>query len=283
MKKKLKRMIEKLELETRFYYLIFYISLKLRLYTTRSTPLKILGEFIHELQPIKTNYQLIRLGPNGDGGYVVPDDIDNISACFSPGVGPSSIFEEECLKHNMKIFMADASVDGPAHSNKKFNFLKKFITAINDENSTTLEKWIEDSGHKDDPNLLLQMDIEGSEYEVLYSTPTATLKNFRIMIIEFHEMDSFFSLPFYLKFRNLFLKLLESHYCVHIHPNNWSSPVKRGSVAIPPLLEFTFIRKDRVQKMGKVDSLPLSIDYDCVANKSSVILPKCWYKGDSYE
>lgn len=40
---------------------------------------------------------LIRLGPNGDGGYLVPDDLTGIEACFSPGVCATSEFENTVL------------------------------------------------------------------------------------------------------------------------------------------------------------------------------------------
>ena len=58
---------------------------------------------------------------------------------------------------------------------------------IDTDKGTTLEGWID----RNTPNsrqmtLLLQMDIEGAEFCVLLSTPTETLKRFRIMIIEFH-------------------------------------------------------------------------------------------------
>ena len=38
---------------------------------------------------------LIRVGGNGDGGYLVPDILDNIDYCFSAGVGEISTFEKE--------------------------------------------------------------------------------------------------------------------------------------------------------------------------------------------
>ena len=41
------------------------------------------------------------------------------------------------------------------------------------------------------------MDIEGSEYPVILDTPSDTLNKFRIMIIEFHDLDLIFNSQFF--------------------------------------------------------------------------------------
>lgn len=40
--------------------------------------------------PNEIDVPLIRLGGNSGGGYIIPDDLENISACFSPGVSDIS-------------------------------------------------------------------------------------------------------------------------------------------------------------------------------------------------
>ena len=70
-------------------------------------------ELIKKLQPYNVGKDLIRLGAKRDGGYLVPDDLVEIEACFSPGVSTVSEFEKDCFKRGMKIFLADKSVDKP--------------------------------------------------------------------------------------------------------------------------------------------------------------------------
>jgi hypothetical protein len=36
---------------------------------------KKLLEFLYRFRPYETNYQLVRLGEVGDGGYLIPDDL----------------------------------------------------------------------------------------------------------------------------------------------------------------------------------------------------------------
>jgi hypothetical protein len=39
-------------------------------------------ELVARLHPLVTDHPLIRLGCSGDGGYLVPDDLEGIAACF---------------------------------------------------------------------------------------------------------------------------------------------------------------------------------------------------------
>lgn len=85
-------------------------------------------DFIEQLKPLTCpDYNLIRLGPNSDGCYLVPDDLDGISACFSPGVNTVADFELDCAKKGMDVFLADLSVDSPPVNHERFHFTKKFI------------------------------------------------------------------------------------------------------------------------------------------------------------
>jgi len=244
----------------------------------RLTSNKDLIEFINQLKPVKIDKNLIRLGSQKDGGYLVPDDLAGIEALFSPGVGMSSSLELDCAANRgIKAFMADASVEGPVEKHELFHFEKKFIGAIdNDEEFMTIEKWIDNADISSDSDLILQMDIEGYEYETIYSMSLEKLKRFRIILVEFHQMDMLWNSFYFEKFKNVFLKLTQTHYVVHIHPNNCCEPINKDGISIPPVMEFTFIRKDRVKVDGYVEVFPHPLDVDCAAKKP-FSLPKCWY------
>lgn len=232
---------------------------------------------IKRLQPKITEKRLIRIGGEKDGGYLVPDDLEGIEACFSPGVGGKSRFELECARLGMEIFMADASVDKPGVSHPKFNFQKKFLGKRQKKNFTTLQKWLNSSDVKADSDLLLQMDIEGYEYEVLNSTSIDNLKRFRIIIIEFHGL-SLLGLPyFFQRSKKALEKLLVNHTCVHIHPNNCCGIKEVKGIKVPEVAEFTFLRNDRIQKTRKANAFPHFLDRDSTDHES-ISLPEVWYK-----
>ena len=231
---------------------------------------------ISQLQPVETDKELIRVGGESDGGYLVPNDLKGIEACFSPGVGGKSRFELECADLGMKIFMADASVDGPAYEDKRFNFQKKYIGGRKRKNFISLTDWINSTEAGDKAELLLQMDIEGFEYEVLNATFVQILERFRIIIIEFHLLDNLGMPWYYHRSKKAFEKLLVNHTCVHIHPNNSCGISQIHGVEVPGIAEFTFLRNDRIMEKRKVKSFPHPLDNDSV-NAESVNLPEIWY------
>ncbi len=258
------------------YEFIKNLAFQSGLNISRTTPSQEVVELVHKLAPVKTEVPLVRMGSEGDGGYLIPDDLDGITACFSPGVYEVATFEEQLIELGIDCHLADFSVDSPPNNLKFTSFEKKYIGVTNDSTFITMEAWVK--RHAPDPasDLILQMDIERSEYSVILDTPAEILKRFRIIVVEFHDIDKLFDRHTIRLYRAVFEKLLNDFHVVHIHPNNWSPIVARDGVAIPPLLEFSFLRKDRSEVMGFADEFPHRFDADNVAEKPSVTLPSIW-------
>ena len=217
---------------------------------------------LRSLHPIEPGRPLIRLGPDGDGGYLVPDDLVGVEACFSPGVGKISGFERDCADRGMKVFMADASVDAPVDVHENFSFVKKYIAATDNGGYLTLDTWVRNSLSDRGTDLLLQIDIEGGEYEVFLNTSDELMSRFRVIVAEFHELDALFSEPFFSFASRTFEKILQTHCCVHIHPNNYYPPVTVDGIEIPPIAEFTFARRDRIDGETFAHRFPHPLDFD---------------------
>ena len=231
------------------------------------------------MKPYSIDKDLIRLGPKGDGGYLVPDDLSGIKACFSPGVGQISRFEEECSKLGMQLFLADKSVhkintDLP---DDKYSFLQKYVGDTNNTDFITLDEWVNSSLFKDDSDLLLQMDIEGSEYVSIINVSDSLMKRFRILVIEFHYLQKLWN-PVYFDFAEVvFNKILQTHTCIHIHPNNYRGIDTQFGVEIPRTAEFSFIRNDRINIKKYQTKFPHKSDYDNHKNRQHITLPRNWY------
>jgi len=244
---------------------------------TEATDVKDLEHFIEKFRPKSVGKRLIRVGGKGDGGYLLPDDLSHISACFSPGVDVTSSFEEELAeRYSIKSFMADFSVDKPPIPNKLFHFDKKFLGNKNDKKFIRLEDWVK-SNTIDNSDLILQMDIEGAEYEVIIDTPKDVFKKFRIMAIEFHSLDMIFNKNAFKMVEAVFEKLGSDFTVAHIHPNNSRPIISKNSIDIPELLEFTFLRNDRVEMSEEKLSFPHALDEQCAPHRPSRHLPKCWW------
>jgi hypothetical protein len=256
------------------------LFLKFKVAFSRATNSSDLDFFFNRIRPLTSSIELVRIGGINDAGYLVPNDFKNIKYCFSPGVSIEAYFENELAeKYNIKSFMADFSVDQSPILNDKLEFKKIFIGYENKPGFQSLQNWISESIGELDEDMILQMDIEGGEYNVLIETSNEELEKFRILIIEFHFFDQIYSRPGFELVSACFYKLLKSFNIVHIHPNNCSALVKFGNYSVPPVIEFTFHRKDRAQ-FFKSESLsfPHSLDKDNQPTKKSIILPECFYK-----
>ena len=233
--------------------------------------------FLKKVHPVTTDKKLIRLGPNGDGGYLVPDDLEGIPACFSPGVSFTSGFEKDCADLGMEVFMADASVDQPADIHPKFHFEKKFLGVTTNDVFMTLDDWVRQAPIDPSADLLLQIDIEGFEYEVFLAASDALMKRFRIIVAEFHDLEHFWEPPFFRLASRAFDKILQTHACVHIHPNNANPTLRKRGLEIVPVTEFTFLRRDRILESSPSRQFPHPLDFDNTAHPT-VVLSDAWYE-----
>jgi len=57
---------------------------------------------LKKILPLNTGLELIRLGEENDGGYLIPNDLNNVELCFSAGVGELTKFEKD-LKQKYNI------------------------------------------------------------------------------------------------------------------------------------------------------------------------------------
>jgi hypothetical protein len=248
-------------------------SLKLRIRLSKQR--RRLRAFLAQVRPISTEHRLIRVGGEGDGGYLVPDDLDGITACFSPGVAGVADFESDLARRGMRCFLADYSVDAPPVTNPLFDFEKKYLGPVTNDVYMTLASWLQRKAESDD--LLLQMDIEGAEYDVILGTPIDLLARFRIVVVEFHNLHGLLDRMAFEPINLAFRKLLTVFEVIHIHPNNCCAPVAQGDIVIPPVMEFTFLRRDRILRKGRALTYPHDLDRANVGDRPDYPLPACWY------
>ncbi|MEI7820605.1 MAG: FkbM family methyltransferase [Verrucomicrobiota bacterium] len=234
-----------------------------RLFPTVMTEKADVEKFLEGIFPVCAGKEMIRLGPQGDGGYLVPDDVAGIDALFSPGVSFISGFEKDCAERGMEVFLADRSVDKPAEEHAKFHFIKKYIGATTNEDFITIDEWVAGSYANQTSDLMLQMDIEGYEYETILNMSDRLLRRLRIIVAEFHAFDQLWNRAYFGFVRSVFGKLLQTHRVVHIHPNNRLPLFRKKGLTIPPLLELTFVRKDRLpSELVYAKDFPHPLDSD---------------------
>ena len=237
-----------------------------------------LKTLIKALRPVKTKYNLIRVGGKNDGGYLLPDDLSGVSTCFSPGVDVTASFEKDLACRGILSHLADASVDGAPDNFRILSFEKKYLGVVNDGDYITLEHWVRNkaSGLGD---LILQMDIEGGEYQTIIATPMDILRRFRIIAIEVHYAQDWFNNQIsWSVAQTFFTKLLQDFHVVHLHPNNNCPFIQVDDLLMPTVFEITLLRKDRATPEGFCDTFPHPLDQPNVLDKPDRPLPEGWYK-----
>ena len=101
-------------------------------------------QFIKRFRENYVSVDLIRIGGDADGGYLIPDIFDRVHYCFSPGVADTADFEAELSQHyGIKSFMIDGSVAAAPFEDENFHFIKKFLGYRTNDNFITLSDWME--------------------------------------------------------------------------------------------------------------------------------------------
>ena len=84
-------------------------AIRARLYKNKSKAK--LEKFLSQFRKHYVSCDLIRIGGDNDGGYLLPNILDDISYCFSPGVAKQADFEKELSeKFKIKSFMINKTI-----------------------------------------------------------------------------------------------------------------------------------------------------------------------------
>jgi len=119
-------------------------------------------------------------------------------------------------------------------------------------------------------SMLLQMDVEGWEYNIIINMSRDVLKRFDVLCIEFHQ---FFSVGYkhgYRLMAEVFNKLLMDFVPVHVHANNSSQIKMIHGITLPDFIEITFYRRDLMREFVKVKSISNKKDAPNLLDKSEL-------------
>lgn len=183
---------------------------------------------------IPEGYSYSRIGSNNDGGYVAVNDFTPDDYLVSFGIADNVDFEKEISPIVNGIDMYDFSIQRPREHVDKSRFYMERIGAE--------AKHIFDRV-SDKKDLILKIDIEGSEWDFFENISEDHINRFRQIILEIHWMieNSQIYVP---DCRiDIIEKINRTHQIVAVHPNNWGSVVEIEGVIVPTVLELTLLRK----------------------------------------
>ncbi len=212
---------------------------------------KILSKFT----PRPCPFPLVRVGGDSDGAYLIPDDLEEIVSCFSPGVCNVKDFEDELLdKYGIRSHMCDLSSSAEEFKTPLIpgsqTFQKKWLDLYSGPSTISLFDWIDSAEYGEHGDFLLQIDIEGAEYRNLVFTPQECLNRFRIIVVELHwlsffdnsfaNVDSRVGFSLFSCILNVFRRLLAKPFLVAWRQIDFIYPRRRFSARIVSFLARLF-------------------------------------------
>ena len=189
----------------------------------------------------------LRLGNNGDGGYVLLDDFADIKIAYSLGISNMTNFDKALADKGIDVYMYDHTINRLPYKNKKFHWLKKGLGAKNTrkKNLMTLMEMLEQNGHLKEKNMLLKIDVEGSEWETFNELPEEFLKKFKYIIGEFHSFKKNILKNEKSKIiLSVLNKLNKTHQVFHKHCHSTIEAFVLGEYYFCNNIELSFIKRE---------------------------------------
>jgi hypothetical protein len=247
------------------------------------TPYLTFMELLLKFKPKYNGWDLIRIGAENDGGYLIPNDLENLKFCFSPGSDLLWQFEEDLADNfGIKSYICDSADKKPANLSNLQEFTVGWLGPATTSNGfISLSDWVTSTGLETEDKIL-QIDIEGSEYLTLLALPDHLLETFRIIVIELHFLEALKNRwAFELVYKPFFEKIFSIYDVVHTHPNNCCGTFKYGNIEFPRLIEVTLHRKNRAKSILTETSLPHTLDSPCVLKNPELLVN--WSQFDELE
>ena len=237
----------------------------------------------NEFNP-KFLFDLLRIGRNNDGGYLVEkNSIKNSKTLISFGIGNDWSFEANFKSiKNVKVFAYDYTVNNYFWSRQPKDLFMLFNNFFkNDNENYFIPKKISRTGIKKyepfsleipdifnstefnhyggEPPFFFKIDIEGSEYRILDDLVKYS-SSIEGIVIEFHQAD------LHLERIINFIRNINLQLC-HVNANNFQNCDKFG---VPTTLELTF-SKNPFKLKGEL-ILPHPLDQRNDPNNDDIII-----------
>jgi len=226
---------------------------------------------LRNLMPLSIGKELKlkRYGSNSDGGYLLNDDILKTDICISLGVGNDYSFDLDLSSECKEVLMFDHTINGPLITKSNIKFERVGISDVISKDFTTIDEILKQL--PDESDLILKIDIEGSEWKVLSDLSQTSLLRFRQIIAEFHDLHSIADDKLFSDIRSALKKLNKSHELINIHVNNWSAFQIIEGIPMPDVIEVLYLRRDsssaensRITTLNHLGDMPNNPDLsDC--------------------
>jgi hypothetical protein len=210
-----------------------------------------------------TDVDFVRIGRNGDGGYVMLNDLAECRYGISIGVGQEISWDLALADQGINLSLYDHTIGNllVQHGGIKFRSVGGRSPGDGALNKMSLPEIITAEGLDAECNMLLKMDIEGDEWEVLKGISPQLLGKFSQIVVELHGMCDFDPHDKHLTRLYVLKAIAATHQCIHIHANNWGDYRIIGGIPVPDVVEATFALRSRYAVIECGRRFPTVLDH----------------------
>jgi hypothetical protein len=203
----------------------------------------------------------VRIGRQYDGGYVMIKNFPAAPLCYSFGIGNDQSWDFGMAALGSKVYQYDHSIEPPAFHHPNCHFHRIGLAPDDSvSNLRRMDSLVLQNGHADQQDMILKVDIEGSEWASFDALPLGWFKRFGQIVMELHWLDHLHDEQFRSLYNRVMGNIIRTHQCVHIHGNNFGGyPVIHG-VPIPQTVEVCLVEKSKNQFIDNDELFPGSLD-----------------------
>jgi tetratricopeptide (TPR) repeat protein len=238
-------------------------------------PIHAVLEALALLTPYDIDIPKRRIGPEGDGGYVLAGNISPAQSVISFGVGAEYRFEASMAEAGHKVYMFDHTIDDIQAVNSNMVWKKEGVSGESDVEqslytiSDHLERY-EIRGNR----LIMKMDVEGAEFDAIAETSDDVLARFEQIGIEIHFLARLNEAAFRERFKRMLRKLNHQFTLFHVHANNCDGPNAIHMIAgfpVSNVIELSYIRSAMVLRSKSKTLYPTEYDHPNVPFKEKLL------------
>lgn len=208
---------------------------------------------------LENNYlsdiSLVRIGPDSDGGYFIPEVYVQNNNWVCIGLGYNFEFENVLAKKKCFIYCFDHTIEGrPRLLDKSIKYFPQgwgSLTESEENNKLlTLDGMFHKINEKFDNNTwCLKFDIEGNEWKCIDQICNLDYKP-DVIVCEIHGLlwgSEKYQTP---NIINKLKILLEDYVICYLNGNNYSPYFKNANYGIYNIIELTLIRRNIIKSIA---------------------------------
>lgn len=213
-------------------------------------------------------FELIRLGSENDGGYILLDDFEGVSSVLSLGVGESNDIDFHFASALGKpVFAYDHTVDCLPRDHPLISFRRIGVGSGAGLMPLSQIMKVEPLGAEG----ILLCDIEGAELSPSFYQ-AADFARFRMISLELHGLHGLLGRDFANHVFELLNAICETHQTIHLHVNNYDALSSFAGLPLPQTLEITLVRRADYSFGGPITDFPRALD----APNSALLPERAW-------